>query len=527
MNHKVLITTSGTGSRLGELTKHINKALVRIGSKPAISHIVEGYPAETRFVVTIGYFGSQVRDFLSLAYPERHFEYVEVSNYDGPGSSLGRSMLDAKGLLQSPFIFHACDTLVSQPIPMPDKNWIGGHKGGDTSQYASWTIHEGKLHFSEKGANKSDFLHIGLVGIQDYEMFWQALEDLYTLNPNNQTLNDCQTISKMLEKGAVMEMADFSPWYDIGNPTALERAREAVGGSPEDLYKEGESIFIFEKFVIKFFSDEKIAQNRAERGQMLEGFVPRMEGAKGNFYRYQFIEGELYPNVVQQKDFKTFLEWVEGNFWREEFKLEKPEFKKMCQAFYVDKTNKRIKQFLEANNLEDKEHVINGERIPALSEVFKKIDFDRITDGLQSRFHGDFILDNILKTKYGYTFIDWRQDFGGNLTVGDRYYDLAKLNHNLTVNHNVINKNLFTVESDGDNVRVEIMRPSNLVDCQVTLFDFLRKYKYDNRKVRFLTAIVWLNMAPLHHYPFNFFLYYFGKLNLWKSIRENDVARKM
>ena len=47
VDHKVLITTSGIGSRLGKLTDFTNKSLVRIGDKPAISHIVEYYPKNT------------------------------------------------------------------------------------------------------------------------------------------------------------------------------------------------------------------------------------------------------------------------------------------------------------------------------------------------------------------------------------------------------------------------------------------------------------------------------------------------
>jgi dTDP-glucose pyrophosphorylase len=38
--YKVLLTTSGLGSRLGNLTKFTNKSLVRIGDKPVISHII-------------------------------------------------------------------------------------------------------------------------------------------------------------------------------------------------------------------------------------------------------------------------------------------------------------------------------------------------------------------------------------------------------------------------------------------------------------------------------------------------------
>ena len=40
----VLITTSGTGNRLGNLTKFTNKSLVRVGEKPSISYIIESYP---------------------------------------------------------------------------------------------------------------------------------------------------------------------------------------------------------------------------------------------------------------------------------------------------------------------------------------------------------------------------------------------------------------------------------------------------------------------------------------------------
>ena len=42
--YKVLITTSGIGSRLGNLTEYTNKGLVRVGKKPSISYIIESYP---------------------------------------------------------------------------------------------------------------------------------------------------------------------------------------------------------------------------------------------------------------------------------------------------------------------------------------------------------------------------------------------------------------------------------------------------------------------------------------------------
>ncbi len=66
VDHKVLITTSGLGSRLGNLTDYTNKCLVRVADKPAISYIVESYPKDTKFIITLGHYGNHVRQFLQL-----------------------------------------------------------------------------------------------------------------------------------------------------------------------------------------------------------------------------------------------------------------------------------------------------------------------------------------------------------------------------------------------------------------------------------------------------------------------------
>ena len=184
MKYKVLITTSGIGQRLGELTKYTNKALIRIGKKPAISYVIESYPVDTSFVITVGYFSNHVKEFLSLAYPDRNIEYVEVDNYVGEGSSLGYSMLQAKDKLQCPFIYHASDTIITEtPVP-PEENWIGVYKGDDSSQYASWQVLGGKkLLFNDKGAIDFDYIHIGLVYTHTYHIWlyiYSAILIFYT-----------------------------------------------------------------------------------------------------------------------------------------------------------------------------------------------------------------------------------------------------------------------------------------------------------------------------------------------------------
>ena len=100
MIQTVIITTSGTGSRLNNLTKYTNKSLINIGDKYAICYIIENYEINTEFIITLGHHGKLVKDFLLLSYPNHNFTFITIDKYEGNGSSLGYSLLQAKTFLQ-------------------------------------------------------------------------------------------------------------------------------------------------------------------------------------------------------------------------------------------------------------------------------------------------------------------------------------------------------------------------------------------------------------------------------------------
>ncbi|MBU1203291.1 hypothetical protein KKH39_04605 [Patescibacteria group bacterium] len=232
-DYKVLITTSGTGSRLGALTKNKNKALVEINGHPIIYYLLKSYPIDVTVVITLGYLGSQVKEFLLKSFPERNFEFALVDNYEGAGSSLGYSLLQAKEKLQCPFIFQACDTIVVDPIPQPDKNWIGGYvtDWAKTAlildQYRTHTVKDNKIiQLNEKGVNPFDSIHIGLDGIYDYKLFWQALESIYNTDKLNSGLSEVHVLEKMLEQKIDFKWIPFPVWLDTGNISALENTQK-------------------------------------------------------------------------------------------------------------------------------------------------------------------------------------------------------------------------------------------------------------------------------------------------------------
>ena len=234
--YKVLITTSGIGSRLKELTKIMNKALVKVAGKPALSYILESYPKDMEFVVTVGYLKEQVIDFIKQNYPQLKVTFAEVDKFDGPGTSMGYSMLQARRFLQCPFIIHCNDTLVFEPIPDPSKeNWNTGTYGPSTKAYTSFKIlKDGYISkIADKGAADYDLLHIGFVGVKDFGLFWESLEYLYNKDPNDGVLNDTRTMNVMIDKGAKFKPVEYKLWLDIGNLEALKETEDYLLKHPE------------------------------------------------------------------------------------------------------------------------------------------------------------------------------------------------------------------------------------------------------------------------------------------------------
>lgn len=429
MKYKVLLTASGVGSRLGDLTKFTNKSLVTIGNKPALSHIVEQYPKEIEIVVTLGYFGSHVKQFLEIAYPHRKFTFVEVKNYDGIGSSLGWSQLCAKEHLQCPFIYNACDTIVTQPIPPAGNyNWVAAKPGSGSSQYDSITVNTaGNISsFHRKGYIDSTHLHIGLIGVMDFSSYWKTMEDLYVSNPNDRSLNDVSVIEKMLVSGAEWRVTEFKEWFDIGNVTALKKAKDHWKDELSVLEKTKESISLVDGRVIKFFHNKEIVKKRVNRASILGDLTPTIIDSSENFYAYNFIVGKTAAKVMTTEKMADLIQWANQNLWQKQ-KSDK-NFLEHCRYFYETKTKKRINSFLQKYPHEGK-CAINGIMVPSISDLLKKIPWDFLCTKTPHQFHGDFILDNIVIENDGsFRLLDWRHEFGNAYTAaGDVYYDLAKM----------------------------------------------------------------------------------------------------
>lgn len=523
MNYKAVITTAGIGSRLDDITIYQNKSMVRVGKKASVNYFIDQIPAEITIVVILGYLGNSVRNFLEICYPRRKFEFVYVENYNDVGSSMGYSLLTARKLLSCPFILSTCDTVIDSRIPQPDHNWLGVNSSKDNSQYTSLISNDDKIiKILEKGAKNSDCIYIGLAGIYDHDLFWNSLQEAYVADPLSSNLNDCSAFKKMLGLDTQFTKHVFNDWLDIGNTTALNFARENIADKFDNLEKLDESIYFVDGNVIKFFHDKNVAEKRVKRAALLSPCTPEIFSHKENFYKYPFVEGSILTDVVNKELLIEFLSWCRRNLWVP-FNLSqssRSEFIETCKNFYKNKTIDRIKKFYELVPKFNRNIIINDQEIGPVEEYLKVLDWDNLSNGISTRIHGDLHFENVIfnKDSGDFKLIDWRQDFGGILEYGDTYYDLAKLKHGMIVSHDIVRRNLFRVENDAGKWKCDILRPDTLVNCERQFERTCLDFGYDISKISILTALIYLNISALHHYPYNIFLHLFGRIKLAEAM---------
>uniref|UniRef100_A0A6M3J934 Putative phosphotransferase enzyme family protein n=1 Tax=viral metagenome TaxID=1070528 RepID=A0A6M3J934_9ZZZZ len=279
------------------------------------------------------------------------------------------------------------------------------------------------------------------------------------------------------------------------------RRRHSLPKPDEATYFKGDE-------VIKYFVDKKRVSGKVERAKLLEGFVPPVRKVSDNFFTYKYVEGDLLSDC-DSITFARFLEFMKS-FWQP---IEVKDFPWTCLEFYQNKTFQRLDLMREKVNIHT--CVINGVEVPPIYVATEKLGWNWLSEGKAVRFHGDPQLENVIVTPEGFSLIDWREDFGGVKEYGDIYYDLAKIYHALIVNGEVIRSGGYSI-TEGDTVEYTLETKENLREFKEMMERFILDNGYDLKKVKTLSALIYLNSAPLHEEPYNRFLYYFGR----KMLRE-------
>ena len=219
--------------------------------------------------------------------------------------------------------------------------------------------------------------------------------------------------------------------------------------------------------------------------------------------------------------FIDLLNFLKNNFWIKKSltKINIKKFKRECNIFYFDKTVERINLFFTKTKLKDNKNIINKKNYEKIFTILKKVRWKEINNGIASNFHGDLHFENIVSDNKKYTLIDWRHNFGAILDYGDIYYDFAKIYHALIINHNLIRKEYFKISIKKNKINYDFKKyPNNKL--LISIFEnFLVTNGYSVEKTKIITAVIFINIAPLHDGNYSFLLFFLGKKML------NDIIK--
>jgi choline kinase/mannose-6-phosphate isomerase-like protein (cupin superfamily) len=502
MKPALCILAAGIGSRLENFSEHINKGLLPLNNKAIISHLIEKTPKDYDIVMVLGYKGEMVEEYCKVAHPDRNFTFVTVDKYDGEGTGPGYSISQAKKYLQRPFVWVTADTVVIDDFPSADYNWLGVYPTSMPELYSTANIIDGNvIDFKNKSKNGYDYAFIGLAGVYDYKTFWKEL-------------NGSEIVSAYynVDKYSSIRSNNFD-WYDVGTVDNYFRAKKIFETSVDYSIPKtnGEFLYKVNDNFIKLSSDKSFIGGRIKRSSELGDLVPELNYSGKSLYSYKWVDGNTLYDCNDIDVWIEFLKFMKDKMWKS---VRVNEFKKDCLKFYKDKTRDRLDKFLSVRDESYLgSHIINGITTPSIDSLLSNRNWDSLSDGTPTKlFHGDLQFDNVIYTEdRDFCLLDWRQDFAGS-NVGDVYYDLSKMYGGILMSYKLMkDSSNFSCYVDDEMITYDYKSESKLDQFKLVYEKWIVDSGYNLDKVKTITSLIFLNMAPLHEKEFGDLLFFKSK----------------
>jgi len=520
----LLIPAAGLGSRVSSISGY-HKALLPINNRPVISHVINQFKNISKVIIAVHEDEELLPNVLKMLYPGDLIEIIRIRKRGDNGGSLGNTLYEMLKHVNGPFYFNPCDSFTSDEIQDCYENVIYASSKNNlinVNQYRS--VHRNSLNeieVHEKNMNDSceiDHIYTGTM----YVHYWNKYIEDFNINFNNAI--KCKD---NLERGEIYgydfkntKFKILKNWHDCGNlieyQNTIESFQKNIANEfvPRILPKHDEGIFFVDGEVIKFSVDKEFIRKRVERSKILNGWVPEILAYNDFSYKYALVNGRIISDIVDLELLERFLNNMKV-FWGADKILREKKYD--YTDFYKTKTINRVNLFIK-----NKEHIpkyINSVNVKDWESLLAKA-FDVVLEGeIIGNFHGDLHFENIIYDEKidRFTLLDWRQEFQGSIQAGDIYYDLSKILHGIIVPHSSVLNELYSIthiDANGESIEIKIERPEIYDDLEEYFMRWCSLNNYNIRKIKLLTAIIFINIAPLHHIPYNRFLFYLGLLQL-------------
>lgn len=290
---KAIVPTAGLGTRLRPITEKIPKALIQVGDKPTIHHIItliESLGIE-EVILVIGHLGHMLADYVQQAFPKLRFEFVQQREPLGLGHAIWLTREKAYG--DEVLIIYG-DTILEAEIASafsrPGDGALGVKTVDDPSSLGV-AILQGERVVKLVEKPKEPVSNIALIGVSFFRnssLLFDCLTDI--VEKNLRTVGEIQATDAfdlMVQRGAYLTTFPVNTWLDCGTLENLLATNR---------YLLDKKSFVPELADCKIFPPVFVGEGAIVRQSTLGPYVSVAPGA--------FVEGCVLENCIVERTAK-------------------------------------------------------------------------------------------------------------------------------------------------------------------------------------------------------------------------------
>jgi hypothetical protein len=157
-----------------------------------------------------------------------------------------------------------------------------------------------------------------------------------------------------------------------------------------------------------------------------------------------YIKPYLYPHNINRvgrllsfkkipakrdRSLSEGLEFLQKFWWGRPFHYPEKEFYRLCKKTYFTDTMRDYQTVLGRYQFAQDTFWVNGFKLESFKDVIERLNWDKILNGVCGYYHGSIKLSDLLQSneKGECLLKNWSSSFGGELEIGDVYWDLATI----------------------------------------------------------------------------------------------------
>ena len=227
---KVVVPMAGLGKRLGGLTKHKPKALVRLTDQRLLDHVLftfkqleKTYTLEYIFIT--GFLGEQIKEYMQQEHPDKKITYFRQDQLLGQS----HAVYLAKEAISGPILLTFCDTINELDLSFLPYETAGGiafvQEVDDPRRHGVAVT--GPDHLVTKLVEKPQTMEyrLALTGFYYFREGEELIKAIEAQIQRSESLNNeyylADAINIMMSNGIRVRIEKALQWLDAGTPEAL------------------------------------------------------------------------------------------------------------------------------------------------------------------------------------------------------------------------------------------------------------------------------------------------------------------